>query len=255
MDINDLQELYAGKQKYIRELDPATLDHKRLLIETIEWKIPNLMQVIPATFQPNTVAEIGCFAGHVIGNLLINGIKDFERFGFDINEKALQSGKNSYPNVVFSNQDIFQSEFKYDLVILCDIVEHIEEDLEFLKKCQSISHKILLNLPLEKSLATINRKYGYSDPSGHLRAYSYRNAAKLIDNAGYQIKKQLIACAATSPLTVKQRELLKAHSKYNDSVASSAKKLVKDLSKHIPHLSKTIYGSNLFAFLEPINSN
>lgn len=58
MDNHKLGILYAEKEKYIRELDSSKPDFQRLLIETVEWKIP-IMQVIPGHYQPASVAEIG----------------------------------------------------------------------------------------------------------------------------------------------------------------------------------------------------
>lgn len=250
MDNHKLGILYAEKEKYIRELDSSKPDFQRLLIETVEWKIPNLMQVVPGSYQPASVAEVGCFTGHLIGNLLINGKKDFKKYGYDVNPDAINTAKLLYPDIDFSHEDIFRSNLRFDLVILSDILEHIENEEDFLSRCQTISNRILLNLPLEKSLATINRKYGFDDPSGHLRAYNLRDAEKLIRRAGYRILKEQVICAAKSPIAVKNKEL--SGSTTDSSLASKLKWTVKKSATYVPGLSSFLYGANLFAFLEPM---
>ena len=102
MDRAAIGDLYAGKQKYVEELDPAEAAFQRLLVETVEWKLPHLMEVVPPDFAPTSVAEIGCFVGHVIGNLLINGRRSFLRAGFDVNADAIAVAKRLYPEVEFS---------------------------------------------------------------------------------------------------------------------------------------------------------
>ena len=79
----------------------------RLLIETVEWKIPNLMLAIPQNFQPKSVIEVGCLCGHLIANILINGQRDFQRIGCDINPESIKLGRYLYPHVNFLAEDIF----------------------------------------------------------------------------------------------------------------------------------------------------
>ena len=210
IDYQQISQIYESKEKYINEMDSSTIDYQRLLIETVEWKIPNLMVVVPANIRPQTVAEVGCFTGHLIANIFINGQQSFEKYGYDVNQAAIKVARNTYLNVQFSGEDIFESGKKFDLLILSDIIEHIEDDLSFLKKCHSLSANLLVNIPLEKSFSQIGRKYGFDDPSGHLRAYNLRDAQKLIDDSGYNIVNQQTLCFYDSFLDRKRR-LLDSH--------------------------------------------
>lgn len=253
MDYKQLEELYSNNKKYVNELDPSSINFERLLIETIEWKIPHLMEIIPHNYHPSSVGEIGCFAGHLIGNISINGRKDFKACGYDINPNAVDFARSLYPKVSFFSQDCFSSGDFFDLLILSDIVEHIENDEAFLKQCHSVSKFVLLNLPLEKSIASRNRKYGFDDPSGHLRAYGIKDAESLIERSGYRIINKQILSIVNTPTDIKRRQIdLRQVGVVSPSRLwiEKSKSAMRIFSSHIPMLQKAIYGCNLFAFLE-----
>jgi SAM-dependent methyltransferase len=249
MNYQEIEAIYLDKEKYTNELDVSRPDFQRLLIETVEWKMPHLMEMVPPTFHAESVAEIGCFNGHLIANIAINGRRDFASYGYDVNPIAIEAARKLYPNTTFFAQDCFEAGRTFDLVLLSDIVEHIEDDCEFLRKCRSLSKHILLNLPLEKSLANVNRQYGFDDPSGHLRAYSLKDAELLIRKAGYQIVNKQVVSIVDTPVDKKRRKIDSAGN-VGMTFADRSKALTRGVLGRIPLLPNLIYSSNLFAFLE-----
>jgi len=250
MNDEQLKELYQGNPKYSKELDPKEPDYRRLLIETLEWKIPHLMAVVPPFYKPKKVAEIGCFCGHLIGNITINGINDFIRLGYEINSKAVKVGQGLYPEVFFSEENIFESHPQLDLIILSDIVEHIEDDLNFLQQCSAISNFVLLNLPLEKAYLHRNRKYGYKDPSGHLRAYNLSKAFNLISSSNFSMMNWHTQCVVKDPVYSKLKLLRCRESNKKNTFKTQLKKRVLLSLSQIPGFAERYYGTNLFAFLK-----
>jgi len=97
--------------------------------------------------------------------------------------------KNEYHDVNFfdSNfEDFLKSKGKnieMDIIILSDILEHVENDLDLLKMAGNYAKYVLVNIPLEKCWRNRIRKYGINDRSGHLRAYDIDDVEKLIANA------------------------------------------------------------------------
>ncbi len=249
MKYEEIQKLYQEKPKYVRELDSSTHDYSRLLIETVEWKIPHLMNAIPYDFTPNSVVEVGCFCGHLIGNMLVNGKSDFERYGYDINSNAIEIARKNYVGVDFFCEDAFETNRKFDLLILSDIVEHIEDDIGFLNKSRSISGAVVLNLPLEKSISTAKREYGFSDPSGHLRAYSLKDALALIEKANFSIVSCHTVCVIDSPVFKKIKQLVPTE--VSKPLFKKAKKKVIENLQGLPMFNRIYHSSNLFAFLTP----
>jgi len=113
----------------------------------------------------------------------------------DISSENIKVAKDLYPDTTFFQgtiedlRTIFRNKAltKFDLVILSDIIEHVPDDLRFLRIVKEISSYVLINLPLEKCFKNRKRKYGEDDPSGHLRCYDRKEALSLISKTGFDV--------------------------------------------------------------------
>ena len=169
----------------------------------VNWKVKNLCKLVAGSLSFSNVLEIGCALGILLnkaaGALLIK-----ERTGLDISLENIKIARQLFPECTFIQGSVDNIESleskedhrrKFDLVILSDIVEHIPDDLDFMKKVSKISLYVLLNLPLEKCFRNRNRKYGVNDPSGHLRKYNRRDAEVLAESAGFEVIKSFVTNA------------------------------------------------------------
>lgn len=172
--------------------DPAKREEYNI---TVDWKARQLASLIEPTRHFDNILEVGCALGILLDNLA-GRLKINDRTGLDISAENIKVARDLYPGVSFFQGTIRelkkelsrnQHSPKFDIVLLSDIVEHIPEDLEFMKEVKEISSYVLLNLPLEKSFSTRNREYGENDSSGHLRCYDEKMAAKLVRDAGLGI--------------------------------------------------------------------
>ena len=62
----------------------------------------------------------------------MNGIKKIE--GWDINPGAIDLAKQKYPKITFINEDLFDTDNNYDLMLCADVFEHIEDSYSFLRE-------------------------------------------------------------------------------------------------------------------------
>jgi SAM-dependent methyltransferase len=135
------------------------------------------------------VLEIGCATGELL-NLFLEKTS-ISKLGLDISDRNIQSAKKFYPQITFSSEsylDFFSRYMKeIDVVILSDILEHVEDDLKMLKISGKKSKYVLLNLPIEKVPEYENRSYGINDAEGHLRSYSIVDAFGLIEKAELKV--------------------------------------------------------------------
>lgn len=167
----------------------------------VNWKIRKLNQLIPDDLQFKNVLEVGCAFGILLNNLA-DKLQINDRFGIDISSENIEAAKAMFPTCKFFQGTIEDfsrivptviQNHRFDLIVLSDIVEHIPDDLEFMKIVRKMSSYVILNLPLEKSFKTRNRQYGEQDPSGHLRCYNKEQAVQLITWAGFKV-----VCSFTS---------------------------------------------------------
>jgi SAM-dependent methyltransferase len=257
----DFKKFYDEQKEYsaFRNNKEKRIDYENI----VRWKTEQLVKLIPADLTFNSILEIGCALGILLNNiserLTIKRI-----YGLDISSKNIELAKTLYPESIFfqgtvedlkvliSNGQVFPV---FDLVLLSDVVEHIPDDLKFLKSVKEISTYVMINLPLEKCFKNRHRNYGEDDPSGHLRCYDLGMALSLIDQAGFNIINSFTANA------YRNKTIFKIYLKARNErlrLKSLPKRLfwklfylAEDRIKLVNnHLSERIYGANYFALLK-----
>lgn len=131
-------------------------------------------------------AEIGCGNG-----LLQREIEDCYGqavTGFDLNEIALQKNVSRISQVYC--YDIHQRNpelrGRFDLVVLFDVLEHIENESEFLQAVRfhlASSGTLLLNVPAHEKLYS-----DYDRAAGHVRRYSASQLAEVAERNGFAVR-------------------------------------------------------------------
>jgi 2-polyprenyl-3-methyl-5-hydroxy-6-metoxy-1,4-benzoquinol methylase len=106
------------------------------------------------------ILDIGCGAGAMIASLQ-KTLPQHQYNGIDISAKAIEYGKSQYKNI---NLDIIKSgkidfpSSSIDLVIISEVLEHVDDYKNILEKATEILKKdgfLYLTSPLEKSLTTV----------------------------------------------------------------------------------------------------
>ncbi len=191
-------------------------DEKRSEYELIvRWKADQLIKLIPSGLYFNNILEVGCALG-ILLNKLAGRLSIKNIYGLDISDKNIKTAQDLFPQSIFYCGTIEDLKVLitrnrtlslFDLVVLSDIIEHIPDDLGFLKSVREISSYVLINLPLEKSLRNRHRQYGEDDPSGHLRCYDKGMALSLINQAGFSI------VSGFTSNSLKDKEVFRIHKK------------------------------------------
>lgn len=132
------------------------------------------------------VAEIGCGNG-----LLQREIEDhYDKpvTGFDLNELALRKNVSRisplYCYDIHQRNSKFHGEF--DLVLLFDVLEHIDDESEFLQSLKfhlAASGSVLINVPAHQSLYS-----DYDRAAGHVRRYSENQLVKVVEQNGLRMR-------------------------------------------------------------------
>jgi SAM-dependent methyltransferase len=132
-----------------------------------------------------STAEIGCGNG-----LLQKGVEDHYRIsvtGFDLNEIALQKNVSRLSPLYYYDIHQRNPEFsaRFDLLVLFDVLEHIDAEKDFLQSAKfhlSDSGILLVNVPAHQFLYS-----DYDRAAGHVRRYSADHLTKVAEENGFEI--------------------------------------------------------------------
>lgn len=146
--------------------------------------------------RPKKILDIGCGSGTLSLYLASQG---HSVHGIDISRRAInicvQSAKDlGIKNVTFEVINFLEDKItnqKYDVILLLEVIEHLENDIASLKK---IYHKLnpggLLILSTPSSNAPLYRlglTRDFDKKVGHLRRYQREELVKKIQHCGFQV--------------------------------------------------------------------
>lgn len=159
----------------------------RLFLSTFLCDIEKMLA--PVRRNIRHITEIGCGEGHLTNFLYSLGITRQVK-GCDISEKVIElAGKNaSSADIEFYEKSIYDiSDFeKADLVVCCEVLEHLENPSLALEKLVSVTGKYcLLSVPREPIWRLMNiccakNILDAGNTPGHVQHWSSREFFKLV---------------------------------------------------------------------------
>lgn len=138
------------------------------------------------------VLDIGCGNGALTYDI---AEKVKKVVGIDINEKYINFAKKKFSreNIVYIVGDALTNlpNNHFDVIILSNVLEHIDNRIELLKSLRKISPKILIRVPmLNRSWIDLYKKelgLEYRLDKTHKKEYTFENFTKEMENAGLKI--------------------------------------------------------------------
>lgn len=140
----------------------------------------------------DTVLDIGCGNGSLAFDL---SQKAHKVIGIDIDPNTIKKAKARYrsANLEFILGDATQYTFnnKFDVIVLSNVLEHIKNRVQFLKKIKTIAPKKLIRVPMENrdwiTLYKKELKMEYRLDPTHEAEYTLKLFRKELKDAGYVI--------------------------------------------------------------------
>jgi SAM-dependent methyltransferase len=138
--------------------------------------------------KPNTICEIGCGAGGILAELQ-KMLSDHITFtGYDISPQAhTLSAQFSNPRCQFILGDAFADPSKYDLVLVMDVIEHVEDYFSFLRHARQKGDWKLYHIPLDAYVTGIMRGNNSWDSAGHLHLFTIETALKALQHTSHRV--------------------------------------------------------------------
>jgi len=244
-------KMYDTLPEYVNRRDVNSYSSRRIELEATHFKIPYLVSVLPSLSHIESMAEIGCATGELIGNFPADS--HVRKTAFDVSPKNIETARQRFPSVRFLEEDFRNSRETFDIVILSDVLEHVLDDVEFLRDAAQHARIVLVNLPLEDSAINWFRKYGPEDESGHLRKYSASDGYELFRKAGLRVISSQQIWIHETDFEQQRRVLMKqffGQPYTGNALVRAVKAGITQSCRQIPLIGRRILISNLFASLE-----
>jgi SAM-dependent methyltransferase len=138
--------------------------------------------------QPNTICEIGCGAGGILAELqkVLPGSTTFT--GYEISPQAHAiSARFSNAQCQYVLGDAFADPSMYDLVLVMDVVEHVEDCFSFLRRTKQKGRWKLYHIPLDTHASATLRGVNGWDSVGHIHLFTIETALKSVEHTGHRV--------------------------------------------------------------------
>lgn len=197
--------------------------------EDSPWKARQISQMIRRNeIQPRRVAEIGCGAGNILGELGKEAwLKDCRFIGYDISPQAIELCESvKSGNVSFFCGDMFahSEQSPFDMLLVIDVFEHIPDYMGFLEQCKRSAEYKVYHIPLDIHISSVLRRSfltaRYS--IGHLHYFSAESAIATLRDTGHEVLETVYTAGALG--------LFRNHPSFKTAIANVPRWCVSKLS-------------------------
>ncbi len=161
-------------------------------VEDSPWKATQILKMMERNgLQPKTVVEIGCGAGEILNQLYERLPDKTTRFeGYEIAPDAYKlCEQRKKDRLEFHQLDLLEQDKQYDLLLMIDVFEHVEDYLGFVRKAARKATYKIYHIPLDMSIYSIlinNFKYVRS-PGGHIHYFNQFTALATLRDTGQEV--------------------------------------------------------------------
>ena len=139
------------------------------------------------------IFDAGCGEGYVTS--FIHRLKPHcSVSGMDISEKVIKLASDKYPDIAFAVGSIYQikqPDASHDLVVACEVLEHLERPLDALVELFRVSKRyVLLSVPREpiwriSNMARLKYWRHMGNTPGHIQHFSKKDFVALAEKMGH----------------------------------------------------------------------
>ena len=170
--------------------------------EDSPWKAKQIINMLRRNHvKPTTVCEIGCGAGEILRCLADEYGGDVDFSGYEISPQAYEICKEKErPNLHFLLENLVEREAAidraFDLVLVIDVIEHIEDCFGFLRQMRTKGEFKLFHIPLDVSVESVLLGFILDGraSAGHIHYFTKESALAALHDTGYSIIDSCHTC-------------------------------------------------------------
>ena len=161
-------------------------------VEESPWKADQIMRLMARnSLIPQTICEVGSGAGEVLKQLQQRMDPKCTFLGYEISPQAFElSQSRANDRLHFKLSDINEEDVFFDVILVLDVVEHVEDCFGFLRSIKAKSTYKIIHLPLDLSVQSLLRPNGLVDVRqayGHIHYFNKNVALAMLKDVGYEV--------------------------------------------------------------------
>lgn len=192
---------------------------------------------------PSSVCDVGCGSGGLLSALKQHLPAGAQIVGYDIAPNALGLARERHPDIDVRLGDAADSGEHFDLVIMADVFEHVDDYLGFLRRHRHLADRFVFHVPLDMTVSAVLRDKPIIEARtalGHLHYFSEATTIATLQDAGYRV----LATAYTA-LTIEDT----GPTSKRRRLAKGPRKLLAQVSER--WAARLLGGFSLLALAEP----
>lgn len=160
--------------------------------EDAPWKARHIEDIIRRNDLPSgSICEVGCGTGEILLNLS-KAFPESHITGYEIARHAYERAKLKETAAVrFNFGDILEAnENGFDIVVLADVIEHVENYMAFLKRIKNVAKYKIFHVPLDLSAQSVLRSQPIMDLRanvGHIHYFYKETLLAALNDCAYDV--------------------------------------------------------------------
>ena len=180
------------EKTYSEENSEYLKKHPTWDVQDSPWKARQIIKMLNRNpISPKSIVEVGCGAGEILNQLhLMMNDKNIIFTGYDISGDAIKLAKpREKERLEFKHEDLLKANVTFDLLLMIDVFEHVDDYLGFLRACKSKSNYTIFHIPLDITVSAIlrNKLMAARESVGHLHYFIKETALATLVDSGYEI--------------------------------------------------------------------
>lgn len=178
-------------------------------VEDSPWKADQILRMIQShALAPRTICEVGCGAGEIL-NILHQTLDDHVEFlGCEVSPQAFEMARTrEKERLRFRLGELRDDDGRFDLILVMDVIEHLEDYFGFLRGLRDRGAYTLLHIPLDLSVLSVARPHPLLESRatvGHVHYFVKETALQSLLDTGYEIVDHRYTYIGGTPRSAKE---------------------------------------------------
>ena len=160
--------------------------------EDSPWKANQIIAMVDRNdLLPYSICEVGCGVGGILEQLHGLMPENISFVGYEISPQACAlANEKGKDRLRFLERDFLEESDFYDLLLVIDVLEHIEDYFGFLRRIKPRSNYKIFHIPLDISVQRVllaKPIMRRRRQVGHLHYFTKETALATLEDTGYEI--------------------------------------------------------------------